>query len=297
MITTIDFNKLFKASLDMVRERDFDLLFGRIHISKWEKGDFEATITELLSKSNKALDGKGDYWRFGNFLKQKISDETALFCRLGRIKGDKIETIFDEANRGFIPKHVDDERAIAYINFVVYPKKEIIIFEDKSPIISTHQFIKAFSLIYKSHFRVISDLTIDLMKENKKVFERIAELETVSYAELHIIPPNPDLDEEYRGAIELLAELNATDGKLEFKSKNGSLKVDKTLIGQGIHAGNAGYGDYKIIGKRRDGNIDIIKSQEEVSRTTVKAHNIPEELIGKFFERIKNRIKGQGDNK
>ena len=288
---TIDYNKLFKAYSNMTHEREFSLLFGRIHISEWDKRNFEITLVELLSKSDKIADNKGDYWRFGNFLSKKINDETVIFCRLGRIKGNKIETVFDESNRVFIPKHVDDERAIAYVNFVIYPKREVVIFEDKSPVISTKQFIKFFNTLYKNYFKVISDLKIDLMKESQKVFDRIAELETINSVSLHLMLPNPDNDEEYEGVKKLLEELNAKNAKLNFKNEEGSLNVDKTLIGQGIHLGNAGYGDYEIIGKRKDGNYDKIISQDEISRTIVQARDSPEELINKFFEKIKNRLK------
>lgn len=280
----------------MTREREFNLLFGRMYISKWEKVEFEPTIIDLLSKSNKITDNKGDYWRFGGYLSKKIDGDTVIFCRLGRIKGNKIETIFDEAKRDFIPKYMNDERAIAYVNLVVYPRKEIIIFEDKSPLISLKQFMKIFNTIYKTYFGVISELKIELLKD-KKVFERIAELEVINSVSLFLRPLNPDIDEECRKADELLKELNAENAKLTFRNSKGSLNAKNNLIDQGIHMGNAGYGDYEIIGKRKDGSYDKILSQEEISRTIVKSNDIPADLINKFFDRIRERLKRNSDDK
>jgi hypothetical protein len=267
-----------------------------MYISKWEKVEFEPTIIDLLSKSNKITDNKGDYWRFGGYLSKKIDGDTVIFCRLGRIKGNKIETIFDEAKRDFIPKYMNDERAIAYVNLVVYPRKEIIIFEDKSPLISLKQFMKIFNTIYKTYFGVISELKIELLKD-KKVFERIAELEVINSVSLFLRPLNPDIDEECRKADELLKELNAENAKLTFRNSKGSLNAKNNLIDQGIHMGNAGYGDYEIIGKRKDGSYDKILSQEEISRTIVKSNDIPADLINKFFDRIRERLKRNSDDK
>ncbi|MGC8479616.1 MAG: hypothetical protein ACP5M9_03035 [Candidatus Micrarchaeia archaeon] len=35
------FNKLLNTFINMAREREFNLLFGRMYISKWEKAEFE----------------------------------------------------------------------------------------------------------------------------------------------------------------------------------------------------------------------------------------------------------------
>jgi len=278
----------------MPEERQRRVVIGKIHISRWVTNDFESRLIGLVSGGDEYIQetgrGKNKFvWVFGDPLVKDIDREKIIFARLGKIKRGLEETIFDRNKRSFrrVPVDVESPRALSYSNFIIHPNSHTILFEDKLPNISLNQFKENFSKLYKQHFRDLSDLKIDLIVETGRVFEILKQFERIIEVQFKVRPSNPEDEPEFRRLDHLLKESGTKDANLSFKNEEAGLKVEGTIIGEGISQSGAGYGEYEI-SVEKEGRKEIIKSKDKIVRKVVKAIDEPAELMRRFWKELKD---------
>nr|WP_287849084.1 DUF4747 family protein [Methanothrix sp.] len=272
----------------MPEERLTTVVIGKIHISEWIRDEFESRIVELLSFREKyrkpQKKGSNKFlWAFGDFCAKDLNDEKVIFARLGKNKQEIMENVFDDENWSYKRIARDLPKADAYSNFIILMKSHTIIFEEKQPVISIKQFSDMFSLIYSQHFSDLSKLKIDLIVEKETIFSKIREFDKITEVQLTVSPSNPYIDEDFRPFDKLLKDGNVEEAKLIYKNPDG-LKIDNTIIGQGIALSAAGYGNHTITAEK-DEETEYIRSKDQIQRFGVAASDDPDSIIDNYYKK------------
>ncbi len=278
-------------------ERESHVVVGRIHISSWIREDLEKRLIELTSSGEEyqRLRKKRKIkfiWVFGDQEIQIIDNEKIVFARLGKIRSG-YEKYYDKEKKSFRLRNVQSSQFLSYSNFVIHPKSHLILFEERKPLISIRQFTEIFSRIYKKHFRDLTDIGIDPIIETEMVFQILRQCKKIIDVQFKVTPSNPVDEPEFRKLDELLKDGNTKEARLRFRNEEAGLKVENTIIGEGIALSGAGYGEYTIL-VEREGNKEVIKSKDRISREVVKSIDQPEQLIKNFWEKMIKYIKKEG---
>lgn len=273
------------------------LVIGKIHISKWVKHEFENRLKELIFSGEEYIQDSGRgkdkfIWTFGDPLIENIDTEKVIFGRLGKIRRGYEEIIYLKGQKSFQRKLEDQTdgkesvRALSYSNFAIHPQSMKIIFEEKTPNISINQFIENFSKIYSFHFNDISEIKIDVIIETEKVFDKIKKFDKITEAVFKLIPSNPEDEPDFRRLDGLLKEGDTKEAILNFKNEDEGLKIENTIIGEGIAMSGAAYGNYKLtLVKNKE--IEIVKSSDHIYRKYIKEIDEPFILIKTFWDILK----------
>lgn len=271
------------------------LVVGKIHISRWVKEPIEERFSKLVYSGDEYHQetgkGKGRFtWVIADALVETNEGEKIIFARLGKIKQELVETIYDREQKSFIKEKTKSPKALSYSNFIIHPKSSTIVFEEKLPDISIKQFKEIFSMLYKRHFRDISYIKIDLKKETEKVFEMLARYDRVVKVHLKLTPTNPEDEPDFRRLDQVLKEGNIREANIEFENEDEGLKLEKTIVGEGISLSGAGYGEYRITVEKEE-KREIIKSKDQILRKVILAVDEPKELIKAFGDKMKEYLK------
>jgi hypothetical protein len=211
-----------------------------------------------------------------------MNNNVIIFARLGKINRAFEETIWDRKEKSFKKVSVEEPKALSYSNFIIIPQKQDIIFEEKLPDISIKQFIEVFSNIYKQHYSGdLSSLKIDLMQETQKIFEKLRGFDKILEVQLKVMPSNPDDDPLFKPLDDMLKNSETKEANLKFKNKEKGLKVDGTIIGQGIALSTAGYGHYTVVAEKGE-EVHKMVSKDEIIRANIEVLDEPEDVSKAF---------------
>lgn len=277
-------------------ERKTRVVIGKIHLSNWIKDGLEERLIELFKSGKVHHQDKGKgrnkfTWAFGDLLIEEIEGEKVIFARLGKIKKGLEETVYDGDKKSFKQVMRNQERAVSYSNFIIHPKSHSILFEEKKPYISIKQFKENFSAIYKLLWNDLSDVRIDLIVETEEVFSLLKQFDRVTEVSFRVTPSNPTDKEEFRKLDELLKDGNTKEASFKFKNEEEGLKLENTIIEEGIYLSGAGYGEYTIRGEKGEED-KIIKSKDKIVRKIVLALDRPTEIVHEFWNQLKEYIRG-----
>lgn len=208
----------------MPDERLTTVVIGKMHVSSWVGDEFEGRILELLSKRREyeQSDGKGKgkfSWVFADLMVKDADENKIIFARLGKNKKEKVETVFDKERWTYTRVAVAAPKAESFSNFVIIPRSQTILFEEKKPIISIVQFIRMFSSIYNQYFNDISNLKIDLIYEREKIFYKLKDYDKITEVEVSVMPSNPETENDFRQLDEVLKKVRPKKQLLSLKTK------------------------------------------------------------------------------
>jgi hypothetical protein len=273
----------------MTEERLSTVVMGKVHIvSNWENQSFEEKILDLMSSGEEYKQRKGRgankfIWAIGDHLIKEINDEMVIFARLGKINMDFEEAIWDRREKSFKKVSVQEPKALSWSNFIIIPRTQDIIFEEKLPDISIKQFTEIFSYIYRQHFSGdLTSLKIDLMQETQRIFEKLKGFDKILEVQLKVTPSNPEDDPLFKPLDDMLKNSDTNEANLKFKNKDHGLKVEDTIIEQGIALSSAGYGQYTIVAEK-DEQVEKIKSKDEIIRSEIDVPDDPEDITRAFY--------------
>ncbi len=288
----------------MRKDFESNFVIGKVHIvtqytlNSKGKIDFKEQAENLISKSSPQVEktkkgGEKATWVFGDVGTMQIEGETILYGKLGKIKGDRIGTFYDLQNRIFKREHMTMPLTQSYSNFLIHPRTQTIIFEEKRPMLKIRKFIEMFEEIASVYFSQGQHafLKIDLIKEEGKIFGLLKDKLIVNLG-FSIRPSNPDDREIFKRLDEMLKKSGIEKGKMQFENKSDGLKLDEGGIArEAIALSDAGYGDYTA--KVKDGEkTQTIRSKDNVVRETVPSGQNRENLVKTLFHRFKNYLKG-----
>ena len=272
----------------MPDERLTTVVVGKLHISSWVAEELRGRIIELLSKREEyeQFKGKGKekfLWVFCDLFEKNVDDNTIIFARLGKNKKETGETIFDKQNWTYKRIVVNSPKAESYSNFIIIPKSQTILFEEKKGIISTKQFTDMFSLIYSRHFNDLSSVIIDLLSEKEKIFYYLKEYEKITKVQFDVRPSNPETDEDFKQLDDFLKNSRTKKGSFEFENDEEGLEIDNNLISQGINLSSSGYGNAKITVKKGN-ETRIIDTKSQILRFVVPAAGNPDSIANNLYK-------------
>ena len=279
----------------MPDEKLSSVVIGKMHVSPWVGQEFEDRIIELLSAREEYEQykhkGRGKFlWVFADILVKSVDGDKIIFARLGK---NKVETIFDKKNWSYTRVAVAAPKAESFSNFIIIPKSQTILFEEKKSVISINQFAEMFSSIYKQHFNDISTLKIDLVYEREKIFYKLGEYDKITEVQLNVVPSNPENEVEFRVLDDILKDIKARTANLVFKNETDGLNIgEDTIIAQGINLSSAGYGTVKFTAIK-GGQTEQFDSKSQILRYGVSKSDTPSSIIdnfyGKFLDYIRRR--------
>lgn len=256
----------------MIEERMSKVVVGKIHISNWAKDAFESRLITLLSTKKKyeQASGKGAgrfFWTFSNFIEGDLYDDKALFARLVKIKKQTNETVFDEAN--WSPARLArDSPYASFSNFMIFPIKHIILFEDVSSI-SINIFKQMFSSMYAQLFSGmdLSSMWMDPLVDKENILLRLKEFDKVTKIRLVVTPSNPDSG-DWRTMGPLLKDSHIAKGILELSNEEG-LRIEGTMISETLNLATMGHGSPLAIYAKKGDEEQVIIPDDGIKRLRV----------------------------
>jgi hypothetical protein len=285
----------------MRNDWEHNFVIGRVHIAPQrkigykEETSFEEKIFDFISKSEGYAEKnrKGiekAIWVFGNVSKQNVDGEDVFYGKFGKLKGTAKETLYDKKARNFIEENLVKQLAQSYSNFVIHPKTQIIIFEERRPDIRIDKFVKIFENSYLSYFPDLPALKIRLMVEEGRVFNLLKDKKVVRVT-FQLIPSNPDDREIFKRLDEMFHKSGIKDGKMQFDSPEGlNVQTEGGIVREAIGLSDAGYGAYKA---RIEGEgTQTISSKDNIIRETIPLKK-SDNLIKILLTRFKKYLKGE----
>jgi hypothetical protein len=86
-----------------------------------------------------------------------------------------------------------------------------------------------------------------------------------------------------------LKEGSTKEANFKFKNEEDGLKIEGTIIGEGLSLSGAGYGEYNISVEKEE-KKEIIRSKDQILRKVVRVIDEPEELMRCFWKNIKEYL-------
>jgi hypothetical protein len=282
----------------VVEERKVHVVYGIINVFEWNNLPPTERLKDLFSSGEefqqRSKRGEEKFtWVFADFDTKTINNEKILFARLVKIKSGYEESYYDKKLRSVKKKSIDNQRALAYSNFIVHPDSNHIVFEEKQPEISITQFKKFFLEIYKRHFTDLSQVKVDTLKDTTEVYKYIKQFDKVVEAQFDLRPSNPEDSKEFRALDQRLKEAHIHEAKIKFKSNAEGLKVENTIVGEGIELSGAGYGDYELKLEKGD-RVAQLKSKDRILRDEIIVKDKPDDIMKMFLKKLVANLKKKG---
>jgi hypothetical protein len=277
----------------MRKEWEHNFAMGRIHISSSDRYNFSEKMYKLITECSTYTDiSKEDKekatWAFGDVGKEKFVDEEVLYGRLGKIKGDRVGTFYDTKNRAFRDQHMTQPLAQSYSHFIIYPKKQLIVFEEKKPNIKLKVFIAMFEKMYVSHFKDLTTLRIQLVVEEDKALKYLRDKKIIKIKFANLVPSNPEEMESFKKLDEMLKIAGIDKSSMQFENKKQGIKLEKEgIVREGIALSDAGYGTYRAT-IEISGENKTISSKDNIVRETIP---IPDKTMSQVVNQMWNRFK------
>lgn len=123
----------------------------------------------------------------------------------------------------------------------------------------------------------------------ERVFDILKQYDKIVEVQVKTTPSNPEDTPDFRRLDPLLKESDTKEANLRFKNEEEGLKVEGTIIGEGISLSGAGHGEYTISVEKEE-RREIIRSKDQISRTVIRAIDEPKELMWKFVEKLKQYL-------
>jgi hypothetical protein len=285
---------------EMADDKYSMVVLGRIHISQWVRDALEFRLCELVTKSEKYIQekGKGKDKFIWIFLEGKVIEfdvETKIvYAQLAKINKNFEDKYLDEPTRSIKTIVSDQPRVVSVSNFIIDLKSQTVLFEEK-PHISIKQFMQIFSTLYRRYFKDLSNIKIDPVIESDKIFEILGQYDKIISANFKVTPSNPEDEDDFRKLDALLKKSDTAEANLKFKSdgnESGLNIKEDTIVREAIALSGAGYGNYTIIAKRGE-ETTILKSDDQIFRTTVLAFEDTEDMANSLFKKLKELSKGK----
>lgn len=281
----------------MAGEKHNTVVLGRIHISQWVRDTLESRLFELVTKSEKYIQesGKGKdkfVWMFLEGCAVEGDEASIVYAQLAKININFEDKYLDEPKRSTKTVVSDQPRVASLSNFIIDLKSQSILFEEK-PQLSIKQFMSTFATLYRRYFHDLTNINIDPVVESEKIFEILGQYDKITKASFKVTPSNPEDEDDFRKLDEILKQSNTTEANLKFKSDEVGLNIqDGTIVREAIALSGAGYGNYTIVAEK-DEKTTILKSEDQILRTTVTASDSPSEMAKNLSKKFKELHRGE----
>ncbi len=292
------FKKIASESFAMREEFEHDFLMGRMHLTTQTKlstklPSFEKSISKLLKDSvlYRETNKWKSIWVFGNMGEVLFEEEKMHYGIFGRVKDRGIEEVYIPETKIFKKEYIEQLIKQSSALFIINPKTQIIIFEEKLNI-SHKKFIKMFERVYNDFYKQKTTLTIDLLQEKTKLED--LEKKKIIKITFNLKPSNPDTGKDFKIIDSLLQKAKAKTADISIQNENEGLNLESAgLARQGLALSGAGYGDYKAV-VEEDHNRKTISSKDNILREKI---SLPKFSIDVIFEVLKRFKKYKGEKK
>lgn len=298
----------------LVNKNMATLLFGRLIFDKKQK---EPTNKEELIKERKGFLLK--IIKFGESVNKLLKESEADYyikqgswCFAGIKKGDDYiygklvkekdcERIKrDEEKEDYIPNK-DTESKVSF--FLIDLNKNIIAYESKKDV-GDKAPITIIKNAFNSNFKEDVSLEINIIKDKRKIIERMRKFSAINYVEMNVSPTNPDSTDSSDKMNEFLNTENMKKLKLQAYFKESGFNPQKEgLIKSGFALAQEGYGSASAEGKYEPKEKIKGKKLKKIGKEKISVGDIPiksqvelnfkrdDSNIKKLLEEIKNVIK------
>jgi hypothetical protein len=278
----------------MPRRHVSNAIIARIRILGWSDEDAMHRIRRLIGGSSKVRGKRGGFdWVFGDcedVTSELPSGEPLFFARLGKVRHGLMETFYDEKKKSFIRQELALHQA-AYSNFMIYPKKHLIVFEEKLPYISIGQFVDAFRMIYNHTNSDLSDIRIEPLSEPVQTMKMIRSYDKIIEVDFDLVTSNPDDSEDFRILDNLLKEARSADSKLKLRNESETgLNIDSKLIKAGFSLGAKGYGEFTVRAVK-GGAARTFKSRDKIIRLCIEVADDPVSVARGFYLELLKKLR------
>lgn len=276
-------------------KRKSHVMVGELTYTNIEEEEITSKMIEFLSSGEEIeQNNKVFLWVLGDYYQDKIDGEKVLFARLGKIRREHNEDMYDEEKSIFTrePIKTPKPQAVDYSNFIVHPSSKLIVFEERYEI-SIKQFTEYFEALYRKFF--VDEyiyIKIELIEEypdTEDIYGIIDNYDKVPEVKFSsVTPTNPGPSKEFKPLDDDFKESNVDDSDMDFRGKEDDLKIKEgTLIKQAIDLCRAGYGNFllSLLDIERN-EKDIYDSKDDLIKSVIYVKDEPREIIKKFYRKI-----------
>jgi len=277
----------------MVRLHKSRGIIARIRLLGWSENDVSKRIFKLMDGETILEDPKSTLdWRFGNRLKIELDDpkgEEIYFGRLGKIGREHVHEVYNEVKKEFIVS--PGQPSASHSNFIVYPKENLIVFEERADI-KIKKFISVFAHMYLKAFQDLSRILIEPISEPYTLSQIQKDFEKIVEVDLHVVRSNPESDPEFQPIEKILHETGSSEWSTKFQNPREGLKADSPIIKGGIKLSSEGYGDYKIVAMKGEQRREFI-SVEQAIKIVVEGVDEPIEVAKALAKELVKWLRGR----
>ena len=304
---------MFKKE-DSLNKNMATLLFGRLifdkkqkepvdknEIIKERKGfllkiiNFRKDINKLLKESSADYYIKQGRWCFAGIK----SNDDYIYGKLVKEKScERIKR--DEEKEDYIPNK-DTESRVSF--FLIDFKKNIIAYESKKEV-GEKAPIVIIQNAFNSNFQGQVSLEINIIKDKRKIIERMKKFSVIDYVEMNVSPTNPDSTDNSDKMDEFLNTENIKKLKLQaYFREDGFNPKKEGLIKSGFALAQEGYGSASAKGKYEPKEKIKGEKPKKIEKEKISVGDIPIKSyvdldfkkdtlnIKKLLEEIKNILK------
>lgn len=274
----------------MPRSRKSYLVFGKVHISPWV--DFKENLIVFLKTDKRIISKRGAYeYGFGD-IEFVLSD--LVFGRLGKVHTKRNLVVDDKESRQFTRKDIGFGITEEYSNFLIDIKNKQIVFEDRRGRLPEKKFREVVSELYKRVHTDLSDLQISMKSETEEVLEEIRSYELIKRIKFQVTPSNPEDMPEFKELDKILKDSRTEHSNMSFENKKEGLKVEKTILEQGIHLCSSGYGEFDL-DAMQEGQPKKFSSSDKVVCMWESFIDVSDEIISLFLKKMREVFESKNE--
>ena len=250
-----------------------------------------STIREYVNSSEVVYSevGSDEKWIFGAIIER----EGMLFGKFGKIYTNQ-PTRYDFDEGDFIDSE-EEETEADYSMFLVYPEKNLIVFNQRRRI-GYRQFQHAFASGYNNYYNLDDGLAVTLLKDAGNVEDLLEETE-VQTVEFDLVPTNPTSDPDMQVLDNHIRNMEADNFGIDAKA-DGGINMDDDLMQAALSMSNAGYGDFQMEYERDNRRERFVSADKPASHETDRP-SILQDLVAHasdLVERAQDLLDVNGDD-
>jgi hypothetical protein len=243
-------SKITREKKQFLKVISFDLNINKLlekgqeTYEKWRNNQKKGYKPHKIESIEKSIE-----WQFGD-IREK---DDFIFGRIAKYKGH-VFNIKDEKNKGFKQDLIKE--AFLCI-FLIDIKRHVLVYESKRNIgeLAPKNLIED---VFNSYYGEDSRIGLNLIADERKILDRLDNLDVITKVLLHIKPTNPNSTPSSDQMDKLLKGMNASHATIEVHSTRGiDLKGGKNFLQSGLKLAEEGHGNATVIGSMKtDSQLD-----------------------------------------
>lgn len=246
---------------------------------------FTSILMEYMSTDEAVYEESDSTWHFG----EVRQSEDFIVGEFGKVFKDHTEKYEDGK---FVQDPDDTERAMASL-FVIYPKKNLIIFNTRQRA-GHSQFREAMIQGYNEFTGIDDGMEISLLTDTRDVEMVLERAARIFEAGFELVPTNPTSNPAMKELDDHIQAMGADELSLDVESESDSLNMEEPMLHAAKEMSDKGYGDYKIGYETEEGEEHWFDSRDEPATYPMARPENVQDLMDKakdLIQRGRNLLK------